>query len=145
MPRINAGDTAFVLVSAALVALMTPEQKSQVAMMAGNRGFRVDREEVDHTAELDLIPLHVVDPEGEVRVHVLVASNALYGRMVRAGVARENIQVAAVEDLALLFALGDDEESQRAAALLVRLPEFNRAAYNERLVSIGLPQFVVNS
>jgi hypothetical protein len=65
--------------------------------------------------------------------------------MVRAGVARENIQVAAVEDLALLFALGDDEESQRAAALLVRLPEFNRAAYNERLVSIGLPQFVVNS
>ena len=128
-----------------VVALMTPEQKSQVAMMAGNRGFRVDREEVDHTAELDLIPLHVVDPEGEVRVHVLVASNALYGRMVRAGVARENIQVAAVEDLALLFALGDDEESQRAAALLVRLPEFNRAAYNERLVSIGLPQFVVNS
>ena len=73
-----------------VVALMTPEQKSQVAMMAGNRGFRVDREEVEDTAELDLIPMHFVDPEGEVRVHVLVASNALYGRMVRAGVAVDN-------------------------------------------------------
>ena len=128
-----------------VVTLMTPEQKSQVAMMASNRGFRVDRDEVEHTAELDLIPLHFIDPEGEVRVHVLVASNALYGRMVRAGVATETVPVASIEDLALLFALGDDEESQRAAAMLVRLPQFDRAAYNERLVSIGLPAFVVNS
>lgn len=128
-----------------VVALMTSEQKSQVAMMASNRGFRVERDEVEHTAELDLIPLHFVDPEGEVRVHVLVASNALYGRMVRAGVAVESIRVAAIEDLALLFALGDDEDSQRAAAMLVRLPEFDRIAYNERLISIGLPHYVVNS
>lgn len=128
-----------------VVTLMTPEQKSQVAMMAGNRGFRVDRDEVEHTAELDLIPLHFVDPEGEVRVHVLVASNALYGRMVPAGVTTETVRVAAIEDLALLFALGDDEDSQRAAAMLVRLPQFDRSAYNERLVSIGLPDFVVNS
>lgn len=128
-----------------VVTLMTPEQKSQVAMMAGNRGFRVDRDEVEHTAELDLIPLHFVDPEGEVRVHVLVASNALYGRMVPAGVTTETVRVAAIEDLALLFALGDDEDSQRAAAMLVRLPQFDRSAYNERLISIGLPDFVVNS
>ena len=127
------------------VVLMTSEQKSNVAMMASNRGFRVDREEVEHTAELDLIPLHFIDPEGEVRVHVLVASNALYGRMVRAGVATETVKVAAIEDLALMFALGDDEDSQRAAAMLVRLPEFDRSAYNERLVAIGLPHFVVNS
>ena len=127
------------------VALMAPEQKSQVAMMAGNRGFRVDREEVEHTAELDLIPLHFIDPEGEVRVHVLVASNALYGRMVGARVATETVPVAALEDLALLFALGDDEDSHRAATMLVRLPRFDRAAYNERLVSIGLANFVVNS
>ena len=128
-----------------VVTLMNPEQKSQVAMMASNRGFRVDREEVEHTAELDLVPLHFVDPEGEVRVHVLVASNALYGRMVSAGVATETVKVAAIEDLALLFALGDDDDSQRAAAMLVRLPQFDRTAYNERLVSIGLPHFVVNS
>jgi hypothetical protein len=128
-----------------VVALMTSEQKNQVAMMAGNRGFRVDREEVEHTAELDLIPMHFVDPEGEVRIHVLVASNALYGKMVRAGVAVETIRVAAIEDLALLFALGDDDDSQRAASMLVRLPEFDRIAYNERLISIGLPHYVVNS
>lgn len=129
-----------------VITLMTSEQKSQVAMMAGNRGFRVDRDEVEHTAELDLIPLHFIDPEGgEVRVHILVASNALYGRMVRAGVATDSVPVAAIEDLALLFALGDDDDSQRSAALLVRLPQFDRSAYNERLVAIGLPDLVVNS
>lgn len=128
-----------------VVTLITSEQKSQVAMMAGNRGFRVDRDEVEQTAELDLIPLHFTDPEGEVRVHVLVASNALYGRMVRAAVATETVPVAAIEDLTLLCALGDDDDSQRSAAMLVRLPQFDRGAYNERLVSIGLPDFVVNS
>ena len=127
-----------------VVVLMTGEQKNQVAMMAGNRGFRVDRDEVDATVELDLIPLNFVDPEGEVRVHVLVASNALYGRMVAAGVAAETGRVAAAEDLALLLALSEDEESQRAAEMLVRLPAFDRAAYNRRLVSIGLPRLVVN-
>src|SRR5574342_316821 len=65
-----------------LIALVGPEQKNQVAMMANNRGFRVDRQEIERSEELDLIPLNFADPEGEVRVHVLVASNALYGRMV---------------------------------------------------------------
>ena len=132
-----------------VVVVMSPEQKNSVAMMANNRGFRVDREEVAHTEELDLIPLNFIDPEGEVRVHVLVASNALYGRMVKEAVetsaSAAAIKVARVEDLALLFALGDDEDSQRAASMLVRLPEFDRAAYNSRLLSIGLPQLVVNS
>ncbi len=128
-----------------VVVVMSPEQKNSVAMMANNRGFRVDREEVEHTAELDLIPLNFVDPEGEVRVHILVASNALYGRMVREGKTMDSLKVAAIEDLALLFALSDDEDSHRAAAMLVRLPEFDREAYNSRLISIGLPQLVVNS
>src|SRR5689334_6856968 len=128
-----------------VVVVMTPEQKNNVAMMASNRGFRVDREEVEHTDELDLIPLNFRDPEGEVRVHVLVASNALYARMVRDAKSTGSFKVASIEDLALLFALGDDEDSQRAASMLVRLPEFDRAAYNTRLVSIGLPQMVVNS
>ena len=30
-----------------VVALMKPEQKNQVAMMASNRGFHVDREEIE--------------------------------------------------------------------------------------------------
>jgi hypothetical protein len=150
-----------------VVVLMTPEQKSQVAMMANNRGFRVDRDEVEATTELDLIPLNFVDADGEVRVHILVASNALYGRMVSAGqnviLSREDgegspdlqgiprsarddksIRIAAAEDLALLLSLAEDEESRRAAEMLIRLPDFDRNAYNRRLVSIGLPQMVVH-
>ena len=71
-----------------VVALMKPEQKNQVAMMASNRGFYVDREEIDRSEELDLVPLHFDD----VRVHVLVASNALYAKMI--GAARTVIRQA---------------------------------------------------
>lgn len=124
-----------------VVALLTAEQKNQVAMMASNRGFRVERAEIEQSEELDLIPLNFVDAEGDVRVYVLVASNALYGRMVRDAV--KETRVVNAEDLALLLALSDDEESQRAAQLLIRLPNFDRASYNRRLVSIGLPQLVV--
>ncbi|HEY6842702.1 MAG TPA: hypothetical protein VI391_00925, partial [Thermoanaerobaculia bacterium] len=49
-----------------VVALMKPEQKNQVAMMASNRGFHVDRDEIEQSEELDLIPLHFDD----VRIHV---------------------------------------------------------------------------
>ncbi|MGZ8831352.1 MAG: hypothetical protein ACXW2Q_13365, partial [Thermoanaerobaculia bacterium] len=96
-------------------------------------------------------PLNFADPEGEIRIHVLVGSNALYGRMVKAGVAAilsdrddTTFRVAAAEDLALLLALGEDDDSRRGAEMLVRLPGFDRPAYNGRLVSIGLPQLVVN-
>ena len=64
-----------------VLGLMQPQQKNQVAMMANNRGFRVDRDEIDQAEELDLIPLTWIDDDGDVRVHVLVASNALYARM----------------------------------------------------------------
>jgi len=131
-----------------VMTVMSAEQKNQVAMMASNRGFRVEREEIEQSEELDLIPLNFVDADGDVRVHVLVASNALYGRMVRDGIAAEGggapLRVAAAEDLALLLALSDDEESQRAVEMLIRIPEFDRPTYNRRLVSIGLPQLVVN-
>lgn len=143
-----------------VIALMTPEQKNNVAMMANNRGFRVDRDEIAQSEELDLVPLNFADPEGEIRVHVLVGSNALYGRMVKAAVAvilsrvdegiprldrdDTSFRVAAAEDLALLLALGEDDDSRCGAEMLIRLPGFDRAAYNGRLVSIGLPQLVVN-
>ncbi len=65
-----------------VLALMTHQQKNQLAMMASNRGYRVEREEIEQSEELDLVPLNFVDAEGDVRVHVLLASNALYGRMV---------------------------------------------------------------
>src|SRR6185503_20825749 len=75
-----------------VVALMNPEQKGQVAMMASNRGFRVDSDEVEHTAELDLNVLYFRDDDGAVGVDVIAASNALYGRIVRDAVAKENIR-----------------------------------------------------
>jgi hypothetical protein len=149
-----------------LIALVGPEQKNQVAMMAGNRGFRVDRDEIARSEELDLVPLNFVDAEGDVRVHVLVASNALYGRMVAAGVhvilsrgdgegspsahseilrsAQDDVKIPTAEDLALLLAMAEDDESRRAVDMLIGMPEFDRAAYNRRVVSIGLPQMVVS-
>lgn len=127
-----------------VVAVMGPQQKNQVAMMASNRGWRVDREEIEQSEELDVIPLNFVDPEGEVRVHVLVASNALYGRMVAAS--RETafdelaIRVPAPEDFALLLALAGDEAGMRS---LANDTAFDRHGYNEKVISIGLPGLVV--
>ena len=114
-----------------VVALMKPEQKNQVAMMASNRGFRVDRDEIDRSEELDLIPLHFDD----VRVHVLVASNALYAKMIAAARTVDDLRVAAPEDLALLLMLSEDEAGARE---LMADPDFDHARYNETLISIGL-------
>ena len=133
-----------------VLGLMHAEQKNNVAMMAGNRGFRVDREEIERTAELDLVPLAFHD----VRVHVLVASNALYARMFAgANVGRvlnpsgggrvENpshieIRVPSAEDLALLLTMSEDDDAVRQIA---GQPEFDRAMYNEKLISIGLARY----
>lgn len=118
-----------------VIALLKPEQKNQVATMASNRGFKIDRDEVERTEELDLIPLTFDD----VRVHVLVASNALYGSMFAN--AREidvdgaTIKVPSAEDFALLLALGEDEVGVHA---LTSSPNFDRAAYDRKKYSIGL-------
>lgn len=130
-----------------LVAVLKLEQKNQVAMMGSNRGFRVSREEIESAEELDLIPMHFIDPDGDVRVHVLIASNALYGRMV--AVAKpaaidghpSEVKIPAAEDLALLLNVAEDEVSARR---LMALPGFDRQALNERLVSIGLPTMVIS-
>jgi hypothetical protein len=166
-----------------VIATMGPQQKNQVAMMASNRGFRVEREEIEAAEELDLIPMHFES----VRVHVLVASNALYGRMVADGVVAElpgcqaanataatrqpttdnrqpntdnrqpttddpigqpgnpatrqpAIRVPKIEDLALLLQMSNDVTSLMR---LIDSPEFDRDAYNRKLVSIGLRELVV--
>lgn len=122
-----------------VLALMNAPQKNQLATMASHRGFRVDRTEIEQAEELDLVPLNFIHPDGEVRVHVLLASNALYGRMVPAGVettiGERTIRVPRAEDLALLLLFAEDEQTVRS---LATLPEFDRAAFQERLVSIGL-------
>jgi hypothetical protein len=122
-----------------VLAVMTAQQKNQIAMMAANRGFRVERDELDATEELDLIPLNWMDEEGEVRVHVLMASNALYGRMVSVGIATEiegrTVRIPRAEDLALMLLMAEDQE---AVQHLTSLPEFDLPAFRERLASIGL-------
>jgi hypothetical protein len=137
-----------------VLAVMTAQQKNQIAMMAANRGFRVERDELEATEELDLIPLNWMDEEGEVRVHVLMASNALYGRMVSVGIATEmwrtgnpasppgqaglpvlHMKIPRAEDLALMLLMAEDQE---AVQHLTSLPEFDLPAFRERLASIGL-------
>lgn len=125
-----------------VLALMGPQQRNQLAMMANNRGFIVDRDELEAAEELDLVPIRFPDDDGGVRVHVLVGSNALYGRMVAAGVMTEfgerQLKVPALEDFALLVMMGDDERSRAEFAQLTELPAFRRETFNERVVSIGL-------
>jgi hypothetical protein len=118
-----------------VIALMTPQQKNQVAMMASNRGFRVERAEIEQSEELDLVPLNFIDDDGDVRIHVLLASNALYGRMFADAQTVGDVRVPAAEDLALMMAVGEDEVSVRR---LQALPGFDREAYRRKLVSIGM-------
>ena len=122
-----------------LIALMNAPQRNQLAMMASNRGFRVEREEIEQAEELDLVPLNFVDAEGDVRVHVLLATNALYGRMVAASVPAtiddRALKIPRAEDFALLLLVADDEE---AVSHLTTLADFDLAAFRERLTSIGL-------
>ncbi|HEX3066961.1 MAG TPA: hypothetical protein VHX14_00175 [Thermoanaerobaculia bacterium] len=127
-----------------VLALMQPQQQNQVAMMANNRGFRVDRDEIEQTEELDLVPLTWVDEEGDVRVHVLVASNALYARMFASArtidLRGRDIRVPAAEDLALLLSMSDELDDVR---VLAAGDSFDRSAFNEKLVSIGLRERVL--
>jgi hypothetical protein len=131
------------------LALLTPQQKNQVAMMASNRGFRLDRERLAATEELDLIPMRFIDQSGEMRVHILMASNALYGHMVVDGQAATAdgvaFKVASAEDLALLLTIGGDEESIRTRQALLHGagPRFDRERFNRKAISIGLPSAVI--
>src|SRR5947207_8363796 len=108
--------------------------------MASNRGFRVDRDEIEQSEELDLIPLQFED----VRVHVLVATNALYGSMFasarQASVDGVAIKVPAAEDVALLLALAEDEVGVRA---LASAAGFDRRAYEQKMTAIGLGSYVL--
>jgi len=122
------------------LATMGPQQKNQLAMMAKNNGFSVERDEVEAAEELDLIPMRFES----ARVHVLVASNALYGRMVADGVTstfeESNLKVPRREDFALLLQLSNDVETLMS---IIESPEFDRAGYNAKLTAIGLRGLVV--
>lgn len=119
-----------------LLAMLSPERMRQVPMMASNHGFRVDPQEIERAEELDLIPLSYQ----QIRIHVLMASNALYGRMVadsvEAAIGETSVQVIRAEDLALLLLIADDESG--VEALISHVPDFDLAALNQKLTAIGL-------
>jgi hypothetical protein len=122
-----------------VLALMNGPQKNQVAMMASHRGFRVDRDEIEQSVELDLVPLNFVTAEGDIRVHVLLATNALYGRMFanRKSTTLDDreLHVASAEDLALMLLVAED---RTAVETLTAMPEFDRRSFHETLASIGI-------
>ncbi|MEA2488404.1 MAG: hypothetical protein QOH21_196 [Acidobacteriota bacterium] len=127
-----------------VLTLMNAPQKNQVAMMASNRGYRVERAEIEQSEELDLVPINFIHEDGDVRVHVLLATNALYGRMFapsqEARLGERTLKVPAPEDLALMLTMAGDEA---AVKQLTELPEFDLRRHNERLVAIGLGELVV--
>ncbi|MHB0972053.1 MAG: hypothetical protein ACYC7A_14040 [Thermoanaerobaculia bacterium] len=130
-----------------VLAAINPESSRQVPMMAGHRGFGVEREAIEATEELDLIPLEY--PAGGVRIHVLMATNALYGRMfgaaVDAAVDDGTVRVVGSEDLGLLLTVAQNDT---ALAQFGRLREragegFDLPRFNRKLISIGLSHLTV--
>lgn len=117
-------------------------------MMAQHRGFVVDQNLIEASEELDLVPLSFPAQGGEIRVHVLLATNALYGRMIAA--ARDahlrdiDLRIVCAEDFGLLLSVAEDESS---AADLERLIEsfhgFDLDLFNRKLQSIGLGHLTV--
>jgi hypothetical protein len=127
-----------------VLVTLSPEGRTQIPMMASNRGFRVDRDELEAARELDLVPLWRPHQGEEVRIHALIASNALYGTMVRnaldATIGEYSVRVLRSEDLAILATLADDEPLRRS---LLDAAPFDRVSFNDRLRSIGLSGKVV--
>lgn len=125
-----------------VLALVSPDRCQQVPMMASHRGFAVDAEEVDAARELDLIPMRYGDGPGAPRVHVLMATNALYSKMLARAIPADAggspIPVVHAEDLAIMLSLSDrddvgvDELAARAGEA------FDVDRFNTTLRSIGL-------
>ena len=130
-----------------VLAALAPERKGQIPMMAGNRGFIVDRDAVEAAAELDIVPLAWETDGVRVRVHVLLASNALYGRMFRTPAAARmdemEMQVPSAEDVVLMMIVGDRDRAEIERVAMAAAPRFDRDALNTKLVSVGLPGGVI--
>jgi hypothetical protein len=88
--------------------------------------------------------MHFGTGPSEVRIHVLMASNALYARMVSAAVPAvlggRELRVIGAEELALLLTIGEGPEASvaRDELILKAGAEFHRDRFDQLLVSIGL-------
>lgn len=130
-----------------VLVMVTPERKGQIPMMASNRGFIVDRDAVEAADELDVVPLAWGDEVSRVRIHVLIASNALYGRMFGAATPATldelNLLVPSSEDVVLMMMVGDRDERDRRGVIDAAGERFDRERLNVKLRSIGLERNVI--
>lgn len=133
-----------------LLALISPERGSTIPQLAPSHGFRVDRDEAEKVRELDLLPIHHMG-EAEIRINVLMATNALYSNMIARSELFElppehEVHVISAADHALLLRVAGDE---RSAALFARLLDecgerIDRMRFNRSLRSIGLARLEVH-
>ena len=130
-----------------VLVAVTPERKGQIPMMAANRGFLVDRDAVEAADELDLVPLGWPAASGAIRIHVLIASNALYGRMFTTPVevlsGEIELLVPAAEDVLLMMMVGDRPAGEHRRLIEAAGARFDRDALNVKLRSIGLERNVL--
>lgn len=125
-----------------VLALVSADRGQQVPMMASHRGFTVDAAEVEAARELDLIPMRWGGGDGSLRVHVLMATNTLYAKMLTRSVdsllGDSSVPVVHVEDLALMLVLSDREDVTLDDLAASAGDAFDRARFDETLRSIGL-------
>ncbi|MCM2316619.1 MAG: hypothetical protein NDJ92_15845 [Thermoanaerobaculia bacterium] len=125
-----------------VLALVAPDSRQQIPMMASHRGFTVDAAEVEATRELDLIPMRYGEGSDAPRVHVLLASNALYskmlGRAVPASAGGAEIPVVHAEDLAIMLSLSDRVDVGAIDLAACAGEAFDVDRFNTTLRSIGL-------
>lgn len=124
-----------------LLALVSPDRCQQIPTMASHRGFAVDPADVDAARELDLIPMRWGGPAGP-RVHVLMATNALYAKMLlrvaEAKLGEATVPVVHAEDLALMLVLSDRDDVSVDELAIRAGDAFDRARFDETLRTIGL-------
>jgi len=125
-----------------VLALVSPDRCQQVPMMASHRGFSVDAAEVEAARELDLIPMRYGDGPDAPRVHVLMATNALYskmiGRALPAVAGDAQISVVHAEDLAIMLSLSDRAGAGVDDLAACAGEAFDVDRFNATLRSIGL-------
>ncbi|MBI2214956.1 MAG: hypothetical protein HYU52_15015 [Acidobacteria bacterium] len=125
-----------------VLALVSPDRCQQIPMMASHRGFRVDEADVESARELDLIPMRWGKGTSAPRVHVLMATNALYAAMlnraVDARLGESMLRVVHVEDLALMLTLSDRDDVTVDELAVRSGHAFDRTRFEETLRSIGL-------
>lgn len=130
-----------------VLAAATPERKGQIPMMASNRGFEVDREAVEAADELDLVPLGWDTDGVRVRIHVLLASNALYGRMfttpVECRLGELDLRVPAAGDVVLMMIVGERPQEHLDRILEAAGDAVDRDTLNQKLRSVGLERSVI--